>query len=326
MGLLDFFGGGGEGGGLLGGLSSWARDVAPIMKAAGGEGDMGTAQFRVQQMQDRRYLRAQDEMLKKQASVMAERMGLDPALAQSPETVFSIYKAQKQAEIEKANRAGPAPPQPLDIERKLDAAGIKDPMERQKYILQSLNGSGTPRQAPAGYEWAPEGTLRPITGGPQDPATIAANRKAEPLPADLTGRLAVTEEYLDQAPNINKDVEAGNLTGPIDHLQAKYGWGRKNEVYRQIQSGVDALRRSLTGAGMPVAEANNYVSRYEPALTDDAPKLASKQKQLQAELSRYQDLARQGRGGGTSAPKPPQGGAPDRAALEAEARRRGLIK
>jgi hypothetical protein len=133
----------------------------------------------------------------------------------------------------------------------------------------------------------------------------------------------VTEEYLDNAPDINKDVEAGNITGPIDHLQAKFGWGRKNEVYRQIQSGVDALRRSLTGAGMPVSEANNYVSRYEPALTDDAAKLASKQKQLQSELSRYQDLARQGRGGGL---QPPKANKPDRAALEAEARRRGLIK
>jgi hypothetical protein len=315
-----------KGDGILGGIGEGLRDVAPIMSAIGNNQDIGTAQFRVQQMQDRRYAKAQDEMMKKQAAAMAERMGLDPALASSPETVFSIYKAQKAAEIEKANRAGPAPPQPLAIERALDAAGIKDPMERQKYILQSLNGGGTPRQAPSGYEWAPEGTLRPITGGPQDPATIAANRKAEPLPADIAGRLAVTEEYLDQSPNINKDVEAGNITGPVDHFQAKYGWGRKNEVYRQIESGVDALRRSLTGAGMPVAEANNYVSRYEPALTDDAPKLASKQKQLQAELSRYQSLARQGRGGGTPAPKQPQGGPPDRAALEAEARRRGLIK
>jgi hypothetical protein len=323
MGLLDLFGAGNEGGGILGGIGRSLRDAAPVMSAYGRGEDMGMAQLRSQQMQARRQQQQEEEFQKQAAAALAQKMGLPPELASSPESVFSLARSMKLAEEERKHRQGPGP---LDIERKLDAAGIKDPMERQKYILQSLNGGGTPRQAPSGYEWAPEGTLRPITGGPQDPATIAANRKAEPLPADLTGRLAVTEEYLDQAPNINKDVEAGNITGPVDHFQAKYGWGRKNEVYRQIQSGVDALRRSLTGAGMPVAEANNYVSRYEPALTDDAPKLASKQKQLQAELSRYQDLARQGRGGGASATKPPPGGgAPDRAALIAEAKRRKLI-
>jgi hypothetical protein len=137
MGLLGLFGADTEGGGILGGLGRTIRDAAPVMSAYGRGEDMGLAQMRSAALQGRREERLQQEMLKKQAAAMAERMGLDPALASSPETVFSIYKAQKAAEIERKNRAGP---QPLAIERALDAAGVKDPAARQKYILESLGG------------------------------------------------------------------------------------------------------------------------------------------------------------------------------------------
>jgi hypothetical protein len=141
-----------KGDGLLGGIGEGLRDVAPIMSAIGNNQDIGTAQFRVQQMQDRRYLRAQDEMLKKQAAVMAERMGLDPALASSPETVFSIYKAQKAAEIEKANRA-PREVQTSWQERML--GGVQDPVRREQLREQMLSGGRSGAVGPDGRPLTP---------------------------------------------------------------------------------------------------------------------------------------------------------------------------
>jgi hypothetical protein len=136
MGLLGLFGADTEGGGILGGLGRTIRDAAPVMSAYGRGEDVGLAQMRAAKMQEQRQERLQQEMLKKQAAAMAERMGLDPALASSPETVFGIYKAQKAAEIERKNRV----PREVPLEKQIWSQ--LTPEQRQQYIERQYLGGG----------------------------------------------------------------------------------------------------------------------------------------------------------------------------------------
>ena len=99
------------------------------------------------------------------------------------------------------------------------------------------------------------------------------------------------------------------MTGPIDRQTAKLGYGKGGEVYRQIQSGRDALQRTLTGAGMPASEAGEYADRYLPTFGDTPETLKSKQVQLQAELGRFISEAR-GPGGAPATPAAQPMGAP----------------
>lgn len=192
-----------------------------------------------------------------------------------------------EARISAANRAPAADPfakYKLAVQQ-----GILTPEQAQQAIQRDLMGAGG-QNAPSGYRPTADGALEPIPGGPADPAAQAA--KPRVLPADMAGRVALAEEYLSNAPNIMQEVEGGSLTGLVDAPAAKAGYGKSGEVFRQIQSGRDALQRTLTGAGMPATEADEYANRYLPQVTDTAEKLASKQKQLQAELSRFVTEAR----------------------------------
>lgn len=117
------------------------------------------------------------------------------------------------------------------------------------------------------------------------------------LPAELAGRMALTQVFLEKAPQIRQELADGGVTGAWDGAKARFGIGRPGEIYRQIQSGRDGLQRALTGAGMPVSEAGEYVDRYLPAVTDTADKVLSKFDQLTEELTRYRDIATKGRGG-----------------------------
>ena len=134
--------------------------------------------------------------------------------------------------------------------------------------------------APSGYRFTAQGGLEPIPGGPADPAL-------KPVPGEQAARVALTEEYLANSPAISEQIDAGNLTGPIDQLSARVGYGKAGEAYRQLESGIDALRRGLTGAGMSGSETEEYTRRYKPAPTDTAATLKSKKEQLDRELRRF---------------------------------------
>jgi hypothetical protein len=151
---------------------------------------------------------------------------------------------------------------------------------------------------PAGYEWAagPNGErqMRPIAGGPAE--------KDHTIPAEVAGRVGLADVYLQKSPAIRKEIESGALTGPVDLTKARSGFGTGGVVHRDIESGVDALRRSLTGAGMPAAEANDYVKRYLPTYQDDANSLATKHDRLVEELTAMRGKIMQGREGKNATP------------------------
>jgi hypothetical protein len=164
-------------------------------------------------------------------------------------------------------------------------------------------GAGAP---PDGVRPRPPG-VDPKTWRQEEAKRLAKQGQPSEMPAELAGRLALVEEYLSKAPGIEAFIKDGKLTGLWDANKGFLGYGEQGEVYRQVQSGVDGLRRALTGAGMPKEEAEEYASRYLPQRTDNADKLLSKHQQLTNELMRFRDIARQGRGGVIPSASVPQG-------------------
>ena len=151
--------------------------------------------------------------------------------------------------------------------------------------------------APSGYRWNAAGTaLEAIPGGP-----------GEKIDAEVAARLGLTKSFLDQLPQIVDRVQKGEATGPIDVAAGYLGVGGAGEIRRQVQSGVDALIRNLTGAGMAMAEAQQYAGRYAISPTDRAETVLSKLQQLDRELRSTAETLGRGRGGSdfvTALPSP----------------------
>lgn len=103
--------------------------------------------------------------------------------------------------------------------------------------------------------------------------------------SEVMGRLGVSQNFLDNFDTIRQQAANGDLTGPVDYVTGTlFGRGPAGIANRTIASGVDGLRRMLTGAGMPASEAADYLSRYSTSMTDDAETLTNKLDNLKADL------------------------------------------
>jgi hypothetical protein len=149
-----------------------------------------------------------------------------------------------------------------------------------------------PEGAKEGTQWQQNtvtGEKRAVGG-----AGISINT-GQPLPAEVAGRVGLAQGFLNDYENILKEVDAGNLTGANYISSVTFGRGTGGEAYRTIQSGVDSLRRGLSGAGIGVQEAQDYAERYAPVWSDDAATLRSKMGGLRDDLLNVQDAVTQGR-------------------------------
>lgn len=136
---------------------------------------------------------------------------------------------------------------------------------------------------PAGYVWKDDGSLEPIAGGP-----------ATKLSSEVAGRIGVAQSFIDDYKTIRSDIEGGKLTGADDKLKQATRVGEQGELLRRIDTGIDGLRRMLTGAGMPVAEAEDYVKRYRPEFTDGKKTLLNKVDGLAKDLGNAFDTVTRG--------------------------------
>lgn len=170
-----------------------------------------------------------------------------------------------------------------------------------------LREKGEKNAAPTGYRWVdpkdPDKGLVAIPGGPGEKVT-----------PEVSARLGLAKSFLGQLPDIKRDIEKGDATGPWDSAMAKAGVGRAGELRRQIESGAEALLRNLTGAGMSVAEGQKYVSRYELQPWDTTKTVKSKLDQLERELQHTITEVEKGRSpvpSGARAAAAPAGGTVD---------------
>lgn len=181
-----------------------------------------------------------------------------------------VYSAPSGA----AAAAVPGSPLGKDLQAAVDA-GLVSFEEAQKAVRQKL-------------------------GVEQKPGSM----KTKPIPADQAARIALTDQFLKDAPTIFKGIAAGDATGILDRASAELGRGNAGKIQRQLESGVDALRRGLTGAGMSIQESDSYVSRYLPSPTDTKEVLADKVGQLYKELLGYRGLVTQSQGAGATPQQP----------------------
>jgi hypothetical protein len=130
------------------------------------------------------------------------------------------------------------------------------------------------------------------------------------LPAEVGGRIGMSDSFMSTLPAIRTDIEKGALSGATNRTLMVAGQGRPGEINRQIQTGIDALIRGLTGSGMGEAEANKYAKRYQPGLIDTDQTINSKLDGLERELHNVRSTVGYGRSlpaepGATSQPPPP---------------------
>lgn len=256
------------------------KDYAPAQFQGGGTFDPSTGQWAGNQ------------------AYVAQEVGMKGAEADAAARANARY------------REAPGAGESAALQRKLALA--KQMGATPEQLLHIVTG-GAGSSAPAGYRDDGKGGLVPIPGGPAD------TTKERAVPADQAGKVALADEYLQNFPGIEQSVKAGELTGVLDNLTTKAGYGHGGEIRRQILAGRDALQRTLTGAGMPASEAAEYAGRYLPTAADTAETLLSKQQQLKTELQKFSDVVRNKQ---TPEGMPTQ---PDQSAILAELKRRGVM-
>ena len=119
-----------------------------------------------------------------------------------------------------------------------------------------------------------------------------------PIPAEIGARIGLGERFLstDFDDTVAK-IQSGEATGPFDYLKGTFGRGDAGEVQRRMATGVDSLRRNLTGAGIAATEAADYARRYQPVWSDDADTLERKARGLKADLEAVAQGALAGKAG-----------------------------
>jgi hypothetical protein len=173
----------------------------------------------------------------------------------------------------------------------LDAGYQKGSPEYNDIVLdRKPNSNQSGPKLPAGFAWNnpnnPQEGMYPIEGGP-----------GTQLSAEVGARLGLAKSYLGQSEGIKKAVKEGALDGPDGKIAMTLGVGKAGALYRKIQSGKDALVRNMTGAGMNIAEAEEYASRYLPGLRDTSDQMLDKLDQLDRELQSTGEMVGRGRGG-----------------------------
>lgn len=89
--------------------------------------------------------------------------------------------------------------------------------------------------------------------------------KAGNTPAEVAARVGLADAFQADLPAIRKGVQ--ELT-TADRVDIPLRRGRAGDLWRRIESGTEAMKRMMTGAGMSMTEAQNYVDRYQISATD----------------------------------------------------------
>ena len=179
--------------------------------------------------------------------------------------------------------------------------------KRAQEQLELQRQQAARKAVPNNFEVDPDNPngVRPVVGGPEDPAYVARRKQAEAsaktaeekaLPAELGARVALSQSFLDAVPELRAKVKAGGVTGIWDRSMAEAGRGEQGEILRRIRSGSEAIVRNLTGAGMNQSEAEARVKQYEPGRLDSADTVVNKLDMLTEQLQRIEAEAYRGRG------------------------------
>lgn len=121
----------------------------------------------------------------------------------------------------------------------------------------------------------------------------ASNPNAS-LPAEVGARIEMGRNFIRMVPDI--EARIGKLDAG-DHINLALGRGNAAGLWRDIETGRDALLRGLTGAGMSITEAQNAVDRYQISATDRKQTMIDKVHNLQRDLEAVERGAITGKSG-----------------------------
>lgn len=123
------------------------------------------------------------------------------------------------------------------------------------------------------------------------------------LPAEIGARIGLAEGFLKKYDSIYKKLPL--LESAYGRGQILFDTGPGAEIKRHIETGAEALVRSLTGAGKSKEEAESYRVRYLPSPLDTAFDLKSKLEGLRYDLENSIQGTMRDKGGWKSPAKDP---------------------
>ena len=139
------------------------------------------------------------------------------------------------------------------------------------------------------------------SGGTNDSGLIQLtdpkNTNAQ-LPAEMGARIGLGDAFLKELPRIRQQIQSGDASGLIDGAALMMGIGEPANLWRDIETGKEALVRNLTGAGMAQSEAENQAARYQISPTDSAKTMLRKLDNLERDLRATREGAINARSGG----------------------------
>jgi hypothetical protein len=175
-------------------------------------------------------------------------------------------------------------------EEKLTAAqmdAVKAGSGRQ-YLVDLLSGKPLEgEKPPTGYRniYDDVGNIvrqEPIAGGPATQPSGESRQRAK-----------LAESYLSYAPDLRKKITT--LFGPgsnegMNRTLLLAGRGEPGNLYLDMQSGIEAFERAMTGANMPPAETADYGARYRLSSFDDYPRMLAKFDRLGRDLKAISNI------------------------------------
>src|SRR5262245_35885425 len=120
------------------------------------------------------------------------------------------------------------------------------------------------------------------------------NASANQLPGELAARVGLAKKFMSDLPSILTASDAMTLK---DRANLVAGRGNAAQLWRRIESGIEAMRRMQTGAGMSGSESANFIQRYQITATDGKATRRQKLQLLRDDLNAGVEGALAGKSG-----------------------------
>lgn len=150
--------------------------------------------------------------------------------------------------------------------------------------------------------------------------------EADKIGDEIAARIGLAKSFVSTLPDIRQRIARGDvgIENTANHAKAIANIGVPGETKRMMDAGAEALIRLLTGAGMSASEATQNALQYRLTARDDAFTIKSKVDALERHIMHVGEILARSRSGGNLLTAP-AAAPPDRAAIEAELRRRGKL-
>ncbi len=168
------------------------------------------------------------------------------------------------------------------LEKNLDAAGITDPAERKKIIVESITKPGTQInineglsgfKVPKSFMFDKDETgkiigIKPIPGSKADRLGAGDAAKVQMIRTAQKAAKGIRELIFDKFDKKGAGIELNSTNLFNAAFNTPFTDGRKLRI--KMEFGIQGITRAETGAAMPPAEVDNTRIRFMPSMFDTA--------------------------------------------------------